>query len=656
MKTVRILIFALITAFLVSFGGCVKITWEKHSSEESAGSWMPEETPAETPDGAQCSDSWTVMIYMNGSDLESEGGEATKNLTSLLKADFPRNINVILFTGGTKKWHNGYIDPKHNQIWRLTDGGMELLKSTELKSIGESSTLADFLDFSQASFPADKKALFFWNHGGGSVIGFGADEYFDYDSLCLPEISDAFERSFDGQKFDLIGFDACLMANIETASVLEPYAKYMVASEEVEPGGGWDYENLLGKLAEESCISGEEFGIDIANGYWNKYRGTDCGGMITCSVTDLSKIAPLEELLGTYAVDLSGSIAMKESMKMLADVRQNAESYGDEPDTESFDTIDLYCFIDLQEGIDETLCGRILDAIGEAVVYEKSGNLRDYSCGLSIYLPFEAKDSFDYSLQVYKSIDFCPEYKRFAQDFASMLSDEKLESEVPKYNGQVYDEATGLVMQSGEVGETGSYYVRLTDEQMEYMSYVYCTLGWYQDGGTLIDLGFDSDLTINYNDNTIHDDFEGSWTGLNGQPVAVYVMEETDEYVIYNIPVIYNEERAVIKGAWTWDENNEEGGYYTYLGIYYGSDEHALPNTKLSIDLKMGDAITPIYPTLYSPDGYDGYYIGDTFYAGEKGLSLGLIWLPDGEYDYGFVFFDCYGNRHYSETVDFKLK
>lgn len=654
MKAGKLFIFVLMAILLTSFSSCVTITWERPSSQEGAP-WLSGETQTAVT-APQDPDGWTVMIYMNGSDLESEGGEATKNLTSLLKVDFPRNINVILFTGGTKKWHNDHIDPKHNQIWRIRGGEMELLKSGEPESIGESGTLAGFLDFSQANFPADKKALVFWNHGGGSVIGFGADEYNDYDSLCLPEISDAFERSFDGQKFDLIGFDACLMANIETASVLEPYAKYMVASEEVEPGGGWDYEYSFSKLARDAYMTGEELGIAVADGYWDKYTGTERGKMITCSVTDLSKISPLEELLGSYAAGLSVKLAKRESMKMLADVRQRAESYGDEPDTESFDTVDLYHFIDLQEGVDDALCDRILRKIDEAVVYEKSGSLRKYSHGLSVYLPFEAKDSFDYSLQVYKSIDFCPEYKEFARDFASKLSDGTLENEVPEYGGQVYDEATGLVMQGGEIDKIGSYYVKLSDEQMEYMSYVYCKLGWYQDGGTLIDLGFDSDLTVNYDDNTIHDDFEGSWTGLNGQPVAVYVMEETDEYVIYNIPVQYNGERAIIKGAWTWDEDNGEGGYYTYLGIYYGSDEHSLPNTKMSIDLKPGDGITPIYKALYSPDGYDGYYIGDTFYVGEKGLSLGLIWLPGGRYDYGFVFIDCYGNTHYSETVDFKLK
>ncbi|MFR1477519.1 MAG: clostripain-related cysteine peptidase [Hydrogeniiclostridium mannosilyticum] len=39
------------------------------------------------------------------------------------------------------------------------------------------------------------------------------------------------------------------MANLETAAVLEPYAKYMLASEEIEPGGGWDYRAILNAVS-----------------------------------------------------------------------------------------------------------------------------------------------------------------------------------------------------------------------------------------------------------------------------------------------------------------------------------------------------------------------------------------------------------------------
>ena len=48
-------------------------------------------------------------------------------------------------------------------------------------------------------------------------------------------------------KLDFIVFDACLMGSIETAYVLKEYAKYMVASEELMLGYGFNYKEILDK-------------------------------------------------------------------------------------------------------------------------------------------------------------------------------------------------------------------------------------------------------------------------------------------------------------------------------------------------------------------------------------------------------------------------
>lgn len=55
------------------------------------------------------------------------------------------------------------------------------------------------------------------------------------------EIQKAFLTAANGTgaTFELIGFDACLMSSIEIASRLQGVARYMVASEEIEPEWGW---------------------------------------------------------------------------------------------------------------------------------------------------------------------------------------------------------------------------------------------------------------------------------------------------------------------------------------------------------------------------------------------------------------------------------
>lgn len=57
-------------------------------------------------------------------------------------------------------------------------------------------------------------------------------------TISLTEINAALNDAMDvmTDKFEFIGFDACLMSTFENANILAPYARYMFASEELEPG------------------------------------------------------------------------------------------------------------------------------------------------------------------------------------------------------------------------------------------------------------------------------------------------------------------------------------------------------------------------------------------------------------------------------------
>lgn len=139
--------------------------------------------------------------------------------------------------------------------------------------------------------------MIFWDHGSGSASGVSFDEIYDYDSLTLDEIYNAFasvyELSEENPPLDLVGFDACLMATVDTASMLSDVASYMVASEETEPGNGWYYTGWLGALAEDPSMDGATLGTAICDSFQEgcEIYGTD--DEITLSVIDLSRISPL---------------------------------------------------------------------------------------------------------------------------------------------------------------------------------------------------------------------------------------------------------------------------------------------------------------------------------------------------------------------------
>ena len=114
--------------------------------------------------------------------------------------------------------------------------------------MGDPGTLAEFLGFCRDNFPARHQAVILWDHGGGSAGGLVMDEQFSNDRLSLGELRDAFDRVFDANAktppLDIVGFDCCLMATVDTAAAMQGFARYMVASEETEPGCGWNYAGL----------------------------------------------------------------------------------------------------------------------------------------------------------------------------------------------------------------------------------------------------------------------------------------------------------------------------------------------------------------------------------------------------------------------------
>ncbi len=90
--------------------------------------------------------------------------------------------------------------------------------------------------------------------------------------------------------FEVIGFDACLMATLETAAILEPYANYLIASEETEPDSGWDYERILTHLGDGEAYNGKSFGELVVSGFFDASIDQNQDGLLTLSVIDLKFI------------------------------------------------------------------------------------------------------------------------------------------------------------------------------------------------------------------------------------------------------------------------------------------------------------------------------------------------------------------------------
>lgn len=332
------------------------------------------------PMGAK--DSWTLFVYMCGSDLESGGGAATNDIKEMLAANSSSSVNIIIQTGGACEWQEFGISNDSIERYRVDKDSLELIEKLPNASMADSKTLADFISWGVEAYPAEHMGVIYWNHGGGSIYGACSDENYE-GMLTLSEFDKAMANGTKNMtdKFDFIGFDACLMATIECANIFAPYADYMIASEESESSEGWSYEPLVNKMVENPDIDVVTLGKTIIDGFLasNIENGSD--EVATLSMTDLSKIDGIIKEFNKVAKKMYEMSDTKENMTIFTRLAHAAENYSE---GYGFDMID---FTDYMLNIADLIpeAENVAKLMEDAVVYEKHGETFMDTKGLSFY-------------------------------------------------------------------------------------------------------------------------------------------------------------------------------------------------------------------------------------------------------------------------------
>ena len=259
---------------------------------------------------------YTIMVYMIGSTLEYEDGvgyigAATADIEEMLSSGVDYDlVNVIIYTGGTVSWANGlpaYVNCVLDLSQYEGDGDLTsaivAIHQNE-PSMGNPHTLSAFINFCTDYYPAENTGLILWDHGNGPLYGYGQDALHSDDSLLLPEMKTALsETEFaESSKLVFVGFDACLMASLENAAIWKDYAEYLVASEEKEPGIGWDY-TFLGNIS--NIKEGRELVKDIVESSGVAF--SNLRSDYTLSAMELSRVSSVveafDELFDCYAAN-----------------------------------------------------------------------------------------------------------------------------------------------------------------------------------------------------------------------------------------------------------------------------------------------------------------------------------------------------------------
>lgn len=372
-------------------------------------------------------DVYTIMVYMCGTDLESNYGMATSDMNEMLKAGISDQINLIIETGGTRKWQNRVMSNSTNERYQVTAEGLRRLESNLGKqSMVDPNTLTDFIKYCQKNYPADRYALIMWDHGGGSLAGYGYDELFQSaGSMPLDKFCNALKKA--GCKFDFIGFDACLMASLETAVACEPFADYLIASEETEPGVGWYYTDWLKSLSKNTSMSTVEIGKQIIDDFVDYCARKTPNDKTTLSITDLAEFSGVVPTALTQFAKSTSDLVESGDYRTVSNARANCREFSSESKLNQVDLIDLAKKI----GTEESLA--LAEALSDTIKYNRTSKSMTNSYGLSIYFPYQKLSGVSNMLSIYDGIGMEDSYGDCIKEFASMVS-----------GGQVVPSTTGM--------------------------------------------------------------------------------------------------------------------------------------------------------------------------------------------------------------------
>lgn len=375
---------------------------------------------------------WTILIFMNGkNDLERFALEDFAELSRVGSSD---QVNFVVEMGrparrpgeqaAMRRMLGGWSGVRRFHVAKgstpAPGSEVEVVGGSEI-DMGSPLVLQNFLAWGKARYPAKKYAVVVWNHGQGYRMTFDAAGNSSVTAVPrrpgdpnLPPTHRAVSQDADtgsiiynsdlrsaiasnfGQELSLIGFDACLMAMVETAYEMKDLAPVLVASEELEPGQGWNYTTLGKALTSSPTVNGQQLAGMIVSSYRDNYGDNDS---TTLSALDLKQVSSLASELSR----LSDMILQKQTefFPLVSAARATRGAYNDPANPVSIDLIGFLKALEEQaaaapgNAMLRAQIGKTMVAARRAVVANYASEIRGEpwgSHGIAIYFPATLDD------------------------------------------------------------------------------------------------------------------------------------------------------------------------------------------------------------------------------------------------------------------------
>ncbi|MHB8750556.1 MAG: clostripain-related cysteine peptidase [Aggregatilineales bacterium] len=523
----------------------------------------------------------------------------------------------------------------------------------------DGATLTDFGTWAVKNYPADHYGLIMWDHGGGwSMIA--SDDTLGPAGIPMPAFKQALDTitKASGQKFDFIGFDACLMSQLPVAVTIQPYANYEIAAEELVPGFGWDYTPPLKALVANPALSVTDFGKAEVDAFNTLYTGTEkrAAQSFDLGVTDLSKVDGVVKSLADFNTAVKA--ATDDELKAIATARSNVQlfgSVGESPDaTASIASVDLSDFMRLMSDLSgdsgvKQAAKHVMQAVSQMVVYHKASASLPHANGLSIFFPQDANTFSAADGQRYRTefADALPSWQDFLDTFYGVA------------NGAAT--SNKLVLQVTKVS---------TDQQPGSIHDT-PVISYSLNGKNIVGVTAYVIYQINPQTSVVLDTFPitSNVTTADGSQVNDYPDGQTSNDFYWNtkIPKLSDGANSLLV-LMTTNANDQQHGFirglytdkvtgtqtdssllidldtYQSSGLWASQDPTKPDHTIAQITPKPGDTFEPIYRVLDKTNGAQDTLSGTKLTFGKTPFQVTDAPGPDGKYTVLLLATDAAGN------------
>lgn len=350
---------------------------------------------------------WTMLVFINGHNNLDYFGKA--DINEMEEVGSTDQVNVVVQWASLKNaTTKRLLVEKDNDTNKVSSPILQDLPTVDM---GDYKNLVDFIRWGHENFPARHYFVVVWNHGTGwHKLALDGNPINTWDisiddltknGITTAQLGLAMEDASKiiGRKIDIYGSDACLMGMIEVAHQMKDSVQYFIGSEDLEPGAGWPYAELLQKWNSFAPATAEDIAKFLPEIYTASYKFE----ATTLSSYDLRYIDPLTTSLSNLRAVMTKQSSTNAKAALKSALASSLKFY-------KSDYVDLGDFLSkvvTRPGVQENV--QAITAVQEEfkkfVIANKATGKFKQAQGLAIWLPSTATEYTKYQ-KLYSELSF----------------------------------------------------------------------------------------------------------------------------------------------------------------------------------------------------------------------------------------------------------